>query len=85
MIGTAKLNGIDPLAFLTDVLERLVSGSTKSTNLSNCSPGTGDLPVRSMRSLGRRGVAHPPRRQAMMRCHRIGRPDRNSLVRRVGC
>jgi transposase len=26
LIGTAKLNGIDPLAYLTDVLERLISG-----------------------------------------------------------
>jgi transposase len=27
MISTAKLNGVDPLAYLTDVLKRLVSGS----------------------------------------------------------
>ena len=30
LIQTAKLNGVDPLAWLTDVLERIVSGQTKS-------------------------------------------------------
>lgn len=29
LIQTAKLNGVDPLAWLTDVLERIVSGRTK--------------------------------------------------------
>jgi transposase len=38
LIGTAKLNGIDPLAWLTDVLERLVSASTKSHELEQLLP-----------------------------------------------
>jgi len=38
LIGTAKLNGIDPLAYLTDVLKRLVSGSTKSHELEQLLP-----------------------------------------------
>ena len=38
LIGTAKLNGVDPLAWLTDVLERLVSGTTKSHELEQLLP-----------------------------------------------
>jgi transposase len=38
LIGTAKLNGVEPLAWLTDVLERLVSGSTKSHQLEQLLP-----------------------------------------------
>ena len=30
LIQTAKLNGVDPLAWLTDVLEQIVSGRTKT-------------------------------------------------------
>ena len=30
LIQTAKLNGVDPMAWLTDVLERIVSGRTKA-------------------------------------------------------
>jgi transposase len=33
LIQTAKLNGLDPLAYLTDVLERVVSGRTKHHEL----------------------------------------------------
>jgi transposase len=33
LIQTAKLNGIDPMAWLTDVLERVVSGRTKANEL----------------------------------------------------
>ncbi len=33
LIQTAKLNGVDPMAYLTDVLERIVSGQTKATAL----------------------------------------------------
>ena len=33
LIQTAKLNGVDPMAWLTDVLERLVSGRTKANEL----------------------------------------------------
>ena len=30
LVATAKLNGVEPLAWLTDVLERMVSGRTKA-------------------------------------------------------
>jgi hypothetical protein len=33
LIGSAKLNDIEPLAWLTDVLERVVSGRTKNHEL----------------------------------------------------
>jgi len=33
LIQTAKLNKLDPLAWLTDVLERIVSGQTKRNEL----------------------------------------------------
>ena len=33
LIQTAKLNDLDPLAYLTDVLERVVSGRTKQHEL----------------------------------------------------
>jgi len=38
LIQTAKLNNIDPLAWLTDVLERIVSGRTKRTELHTLLP-----------------------------------------------
>jgi transposase len=38
LINCAKLNGLDPLAYLTDVLKRLVSGSTKSHELEPLLP-----------------------------------------------
>jgi transposase len=38
LIATAKLNGIDPLAYLTDVLERIVAGNTKTTPLDRLLP-----------------------------------------------
>jgi transposase len=40
LIQTAKLNGIDPLAWLTDVLERIVSGQTKAHELHALLPWT---------------------------------------------
>ena len=33
LVATAKLNGVEPLAWLTDVLERVVSGWTKAHEL----------------------------------------------------
>jgi transposase len=33
LIQTAKLNGVDPMAWLTDVLQRVVSGQTKAHEL----------------------------------------------------
>jgi hypothetical protein len=38
LIQTAKLNGLDPLAWLTDVLERIVSGQTKRNELPTLLP-----------------------------------------------
>jgi transposase len=38
LIQTAKLNGIDPMAWLTDVLERMVSGRTKAHELHTLLP-----------------------------------------------
>ena len=34
LIQTAKLNGVDPMAWLAEVLERVVSGRTKANELS---------------------------------------------------
>ena len=49
LIQTAKLNGVEPMAWLTDVLERIVSGRTKATNLDTLLPWNwrpdADLPV----------------------------------------
>jgi transposase len=33
LVATAKLNGVKPLAWLTDVLERMVSGRNKAHEL----------------------------------------------------
>ena len=38
LIQTAKLNGVDPQAWLTDVLERVVSGRTKTAELDTLLP-----------------------------------------------
>ena len=38
LIQTAKLNGVDPMAWLTDVLERIVSGRTKANELQSLLP-----------------------------------------------
>jgi hypothetical protein len=38
LIQTAKLNDIDPLAWLTDVLTRIVTGQTKQNNLASLLP-----------------------------------------------
>jgi transposase len=38
LIQTAKLNGIEPMAWLTDVLERIVSGRTKAHQLHTLLP-----------------------------------------------
>jgi hypothetical protein len=39
LVATAKLNGVEPLAWLTDVLERMVSGRTKAHELERCCLG----------------------------------------------
>jgi hypothetical protein len=38
LVATAKLNGVEPLAWLTDVLERVVSGRTKARELERLLP-----------------------------------------------
>src|SRR4051794_26444944 len=38
LVATAKLNEVEPLAWLTDVLERVVSGRTKTTELERLLP-----------------------------------------------
>jgi hypothetical protein len=38
LVATAKLNGVEPLAWLTDVLERMVSGRTKTDELVRLLP-----------------------------------------------
>ena len=40
LIQTAKLNGVEPMAWLTDVLERIVSGRTKIHELHTLLPWT---------------------------------------------
>ncbi len=40
LVGTAKLNGVEPLAWLTDVLERVVSGRTGARELEGLLPWT---------------------------------------------
>ena len=37
-VATAKLNGVEPLAWLTDVLERMVSGRIKAHELERLLP-----------------------------------------------
>ena len=38
LVATAKLNGVEPQAWLTDVLERMVSGRTKAHELERLLP-----------------------------------------------
>jgi transposase len=38
LVATAKLNGVEPLAWLTDVLERMVAGRTKAHELARLLP-----------------------------------------------
>jgi hypothetical protein len=38
LIQTCKLSGVDPLAWLTDVLQRIVSGRTKNQELRTLLP-----------------------------------------------
>jgi transposase len=38
LVATAKLNGVEPKAWLTDVLERMVSGRTKAHQLERLLP-----------------------------------------------
>jgi transposase len=40
LVATAKLNGVEPQAWLTDVLERMLSGRTKAHELERLLPWT---------------------------------------------
>jgi transposase len=44
LIQTCKLNDVEPLAYLTDVLHRIVSGCTKSHELRTLLPWNWRLP-----------------------------------------
>jgi transposase len=44
LIQSAKLNGVEPLAWLTDVLERIVSGRTKRRELETLLPWNWNAP-----------------------------------------
>lgn len=46
LIQTAKLNGVEPMAWLTDVLERVVSGQTQSNQLHTLLPWNWQAPRR---------------------------------------
>jgi transposase len=68
LIQTAKLNNVEPLAWLTDVLKRIVSGQTKRNQ--RCCRGTGNSQATSRQSTqGRhhkaRGVAATLTRSAL--------------------
>lgn len=38
LVNSAKLNGLDPHVYLSDVLERVVSGRTKTSRLAELLP-----------------------------------------------
>ena len=38
LIASAKLNAVEPLKYLTDILERIVSGRTKATEIDRLLP-----------------------------------------------
>ena len=38
LVASAKLNGVEPQAWLTEVLERMVAGRTKATELARLLP-----------------------------------------------
>lgn len=45
LIQSCKLNGVEPLAYLTDVLQRIVSGQTKNHQLHALLPWNWRLPA----------------------------------------
>ena len=47
LIQTAKLNGVEPMAYLTDVLQRIVSSRTKAHELQSLLPWNWHEPSRS--------------------------------------
>jgi transposase len=51
LIQTAKLNGVEPMAYLTDVLQRMVSSRTKAHELQSLLPWNWREPSRSDEAL----------------------------------
>ena len=64
LIQTAKLNGVEPMAWLTDVLERIVSGRTKATRCTRCCRGPGSLSAAWRQTRGPSRPRHDRRRRA---------------------
>ena len=52
LIQTARLNGVEPMAWLTDVLERMVSGQTKANEMKELLPSGRSCPRSCCRSGG---------------------------------
>jgi hypothetical protein len=61
LIQTAKLNGMDPMAWLTDVLERIVSGRTKAHELHTLLPWNWTPPDPGNHVVGGLDTAASPR------------------------
>ncbi|MBU6357733.1 MAG: transposase domain-containing protein, partial [Rhodospirillales bacterium] len=38
LIGSAKLSGVEPLAWLTEILERIVAGTTRANEIDTLLP-----------------------------------------------
>ena len=65
LVATAKLNGVEPLAWLTDVLEQMVSGRTKAHELERLLPWSWQAEPSNQcfpRELAGRRAATSPRR-----------------------
>jgi hypothetical protein len=58
LVATAKLNGVEPLAWLTDVLERMVSGRTMASELERLLPWNWNAEPIDLRPDGRK-IARP--------------------------
>jgi len=78
LIQTAKLNDVDPLAWLTDVLQRIVAGTTKTHELHTLLPWNWkaakavEVPNSAWRTRRfiRRGQNHRPNRIRYTVAHR---------------
>ena len=46
-VACAKLNGVEPQAWLTDVLERMVSGRAKASELARLRPWSSQAELRA--------------------------------------
>ncbi|MGO9996535.1 MAG: transposase domain-containing protein [Acetobacteraceae bacterium] len=75
MIQTCKLNGVEPLAYLTDIPQRIVSGRTKNHELHECCRGTG---VRHPQSPPRNPSLRQPASPSRRRVNRSGQGCRRA-------